>query len=64
MYITICERDGKSKFNAWNGTLKAGALDGLEGWDGREVVGGSGRGTRAPVPVAVSCQGMAKTTIL
>ena len=26
MYITICETDDQSKFDAWNGALKAGAL--------------------------------------
>ena len=34
MYITICEIDHQSKFNAWNRALKAGALGQPEGWDG------------------------------
>ena len=41
MYITICEIDCQSKFDAWNRALKAGALGhNPEGWD-RE---GGGRG--------------------
>ena len=38
MYITICDTDHQSKFNAWNRALKAGALG--QPW-GREG-GGSG----------------------
>jgi len=39
MYITICEIDHQSKFNAWNRALKASALGwpwGM-GWGGRGV---------------------------
>ena len=46
MYITICEIDHQSKFDAWNRTLKAGALGKPRGmgWGGRWE-GGSGWGT-------------------
>ena len=47
MYITICEIDHQSKFNAWNRTLKDSALGqpwGM-GW-GRKWEAGSGWGTR------------------
>ena len=40
MYITICEVDRQSKFDAWDGVLNSGALGRPEGWD-RE---GGGRG--------------------
>ena len=40
MYITTCEIDDQSKFDAWNRALKAGALGQPEGWDGE----GGGRG--------------------
>ena len=40
MYITICEIDHQSKFDAWNRILKASALEHSEGWDGE----GGGRG--------------------
>ena len=42
MYITICDTDHQSKFNAWNRALKASALDNPEGWDGE---GGGRRGS-------------------
>ena len=47
MYITICEIDDQSKFDAWNRALTAGALGWLRGmgWGGT-VEGGSGWGTR------------------
>ena len=38
MYITICETEDQSKFDAWNRALKAGALGqpwGM-GWGGKE----------------------------
>ena len=37
MYITICEIDHQSKFNAWNRALKAGTLGQPRemGWGGR-----------------------------
>ena len=41
-YITICETDDQSKFDAWNRAFKAGVLDNLEGWDGE----GYGRGVQ------------------
>ena len=46
MYITICETDDQSEFNAWNRALKASALDQPRGmgWGGRWE-GGSGWGT-------------------
>ena len=46
MYISICETDHQSRFDAWDRVLKAGALRwpwGM-GWGGREEVG-SGWGT-------------------
>ena len=42
MYITICETDHQSKYNARNRALKAGTLDNPEGWDGE---GGGRRGS-------------------
>ena len=40
MYITICETDRQSKFNAWNKALKAGALE----QPLRDGIWGGGRG--------------------
>ena len=40
MYITICEIDDQSKFDAWNRALKAGALG--QPWG----MGGGGRRER------------------
>ena len=34
MYITVCEIDHQSRFDAWDRTLRAGALGDPEGWDG------------------------------
>ena len=36
MYITICETDHQSRFDAWDRVLRAGALGGPwgMGWDG------------------------------
>ena len=42
MYITICEIDDQSKFNAWNTALKAVHWDNSVGWDGVDM----GRGSR------------------
>ena len=44
MYITVCEIDHQSTFDAWNRVLKAGALG--QHWEGlgKEVGGGSGWG--------------------
>ena len=46
MYITICEIDGQSTFDAWSRALKAGALRQPRGmgWGGWWE-GGSGLGT-------------------
>ena len=45
MYMTICERDHQSKFDAWNRTLKAGALGQPWGMElGGRWEGGSGQG--------------------
>ena len=55
MYITICEIDDQSKFNARNRALKAGALRqprGLGRGGGRE--GDSGGGTCASMVVHVN----------
>ena len=63
MHITICEKDDKSKFNAWNRALKAGALGQPRrmGWGGmREGVQGGGH----VYTVADSYQYMAKTTTI
>ena len=64
MYIIICEIDDQSKFNAWNRAPKAGALGQLRGigWEGMWE-GGSGWGDTC-IPVANSCQCMAKTTTI
>ena len=64
MYIIICEIDDQSKFNAWNRAPKAGALGQLRGmgWEGMWK-GGSGWGDTC-IPVANSCQCMAKTTTI
>ena len=61
MYITICEIDDQSKFDAWKRALKAGALGWLWGlgWGGRW--GGFRMGDTC-TPMADSCQCMAKTT--
>ena len=34
MYITICEIDDQSKFDAWKGHSEPGYWDNPEGWDG------------------------------
>ena len=64
MYITICEIDDQSKFDARDRALKAGALGQLRGrgWGGRWE-GGFGMGDTC-TPVADSCQCMAKTTTI
>ena len=57
MYITICEIDHQSKFNA--------GCSGPVHWDDPE--GGDGEGGRRGdtcMPVADSCQCMAKTTTI
>ena len=36
MYITICEIDDQSKFDAWNRAIKPVHWDNPEGWDGEE----------------------------
>ena len=47
MYITICEIDCQSKFDAWNRALKASVLEQPRGmgWEGRWEGRGSGWGT-------------------
>ena len=42
MYITICEIDRQSRFDAWDKVLRAGHWDDPEGWDGE----GGGRGAQ------------------
>ena len=42
MYITICEIDDQSKFDAWNRALKASALGWPRGMEGE----GGGRGVQ------------------
>ena len=62
MYITKCEIDDQSKFDAWNRALKAGALGSTQrDVAGREVGGGFGMGD-AGTPMADACQCMSKTT--
>ena len=64
MYIAICEIDDQSKFDAWNSALKAGAMGQPRGMEwGREVGGVSGWEDTC-IPVADSCQCMAKTTTI
>ena len=62
MYITICEIDDQSKFDAWNRALRAGALGQPRrmGWGGRWE-GGSGQRDTC-TPMVDSCQCMAETT--
>ena len=64
MYITIYEIDGQSKFDAWDRVLRAGGLGGPWGlrWGGRWE-GSSVWGTHV-IPMADSCQCMAKTTTI
>ena len=59
MYITICETDDQSKFDAWNRALKPGALGQPRGmgWGGWKGVRDGGD---TCTPVADSCQCMAK----
>ena len=42
MYITICEIDRQSKFDAWDRVLRAGAMGWPRGMDGE----GGGRGVQ------------------
>jgi len=58
MYITICEIDDQSKFNA--GHSKPVHWGNPEGWDGE---GASGWGDTC-TPTADSCQCVAKTTTI
>ena len=46
MYITICETDDQSQFDAWNRALKAGAMGQPRGMElgGGEVGAGVGMG--------------------
>ena len=64
VYVTRCEVDHSSKFDAWNRLLKASAL-GLPGrWD---EAGGGRRGSGwggTCTPMADPCQCMAKTTTI
>ena len=55
LYITICEIDQQSKFDAWNRALKVGAL--------RQPSGLGGMGDTC-TPVADSCQCIIKTTTI
>ena len=64
IYITICEIDDQSKFDAWNKPLKVGALGQPRGMEwGRRGKGCSGCGDTC-TPEADSSQYMAKTTIV
>ena len=63
MYITICEMDCQSRFDAREGVLGLVHWDDPEGWDGE----GGGRGVQDGypcTPMADSCQCMAKPTII
>ena len=60
MYITICERDPQSKFNAWNRALKANALGQPRGM-GWEVGGKWVWDEDTCTPVVDSCHCIAKT---
>ena len=55
LYITICEIDQQSKFDAWNRALQVGALGQPRG------LGGMGD---TCTPVADSCQCIIKTTTI
>ena len=64
MYIIICEADYQSRFNVWDRVLRSGAL----GWSwgmgwGERSDGGFWMGNTC-VPVADSCQCLAKTTTI
>ena len=63
MYITICETDDQSKFDACNGA-KPMHWDNSEGWDAEGGGGARFRTGDACTPVADSCECMAKTTVL
>ena len=65
MYITICEIDDQSKFNAWSRALKDGVLGQLRGMGyGGKCEQGSGWGDTCTA-MDDSCQCMARpTTIL
>ena len=64
MYITICEMNDQSKFDACSRAHKAGALGQPRemGW-GRRWEWGSGQGDTCTL-MADSCQFMAKTTTI
>ena len=64
MYITICEIDDQSKFDAWNRGLKTSALGQPRrmGWGGRWV-GVLGKGATC-TPMADSCHCVAKATTI
>ena len=63
MYIIICEIDHQFRFDAWTGCSGLVHWDDPEGWDGegggREVQDGE-----TCIPMADSCQCMAKTTTI
>ena len=62
MYIAVCETDDQRKFDAWNRALSRSSGTTLRDGVGREVGGGSGWGTHAPM--ADSCECLAKTTAI
>ena len=62
-YITICETDRQSGFDAWDRVLGPVHWDDPEGWDGE----GGGREAQdgdTCIPMADSCQCMTKTTTI
>ena len=59
MYITICEIDCQSKFDAWDRHSGPVNWDDPEGWDGGELRGGFKMGDIC-TPMADSCECMAK----
>ena len=63
MYITICETDKQSKFDAWNRALKTGALGQPRGKGGEGGEWAFRMGDTC-TPVADSCQCMAETTTI
>ena len=62
MYIATREIDDQRKFDAWNRALSRSSGTTLRDGVGREVGGGSGWGTH--VPMADSCECLAKTTTI
>ena len=63
-YMTICKIDSQWEFAVWLRKLKQGFYINLEGWNGEGVGKEVQNGGDICIPMADSCQCMAKTTTI